>query len=207
LMLGDENSNNLSKESKEYIQIIQKSMKAQLNYINDLLDLIKFESDDIPITLEETNFIKILDICLPGLKLLAKNKNITINIENFSEEKIKVDVPKIIQILNNLISNAIKFTNIGGTININIFKNNINEIEFHVIDTGIGIPEEKLEKLFANNKKFSSTGTAGEKGTGLGLEICKRLVEIHGGKINAISGHKGSNFYFTIPLSVSKATN
>ena len=98
-----------------------------------------------------------------------------------------------------MLSNAIKFTPSGGNIEISVITNE-NELQIHVIDSGLGIPDNKIEKLFSKYQMVHSAGTAGEKGSGLGLFICKKLVEAHGGEISVTSGQgKGSDFYFTIP--------
>jgi len=106
-------------------------------------------------------------------------------------------------ILRNLISNAIKYTNKGGTVSINISQNE-EEVVVEVTDDGLGIPEDNLDKLFLINHNLATIGTNHEKGTGLGLILCKEFVEKHGGKIGAESGvGKGSKFYFTLPLKAA----
>jgi len=102
-------------------------------------------------------------------------------------------------VLRNLVSNAIKFTKKGGTININAEENS-GEVRISVSDTGIGISDVDLAKLFDISQVISSKGTENEKGTGLGLLLCKEFVEKHGGKIWVESEvGKGSSFYFTFP--------
>ena len=101
-------------------------------------------------------------------------------------------------ILRNLVSNAIKFTNNGGTINIKARTNNSN-VTISVSDNGIGIPPENLTKLFDISEVLTTKGTAEETGTGLGLLLCKEFVEKHGGKIWVESEvGKGSDFKFTL---------
>jgi signal transduction histidine kinase len=109
-------------------------------------------------------------------------------------------------VINNLITNAIKFTPGDGTIEIHSFEKG-GMVEVMVADTGVGIPKEKLEKLFRLDEKVQSDGTNKEKGTGLGLILCKEFVEKNNGKIwvESLEG-SGSWFYFTIPLA-NAATN
>jgi signal transduction histidine kinase len=105
-------------------------------------------------------------------------------------------------LLRNLINNAIKFSNGGGTITVAAQeKSNFIVIEVH--DNGVGISEERQAKLFEMSKSFSTEGTQGEKGTGLGLVLCREFVEKNGGKI-WVESHvgKGSSFYFSLPKSV-----
>jgi signal transduction histidine kinase len=135
------------------------------------------------------------------LKPNAENKNISI--DNAMPEEIMVfaDANMLNCILRNLISNAIKFTSNGCYINIYSEQNN-SEITISVFDNGIGISPEILSKLFDNTQINSLKGTANEKGTGLGLLLCKKFVEKHGGKIWAESKlGQESIFKFTLPFN------
>jgi signal transduction histidine kinase len=129
----------------------------------------------------------------------AKIKNISVSYVQSEEIEIYVDQNMLMTILRNLISNAIKFTNSGGKIDIRAISNPTCT-EIIVSDNGVGINEKIKNKLFSLDENYSSTGTANEKGTGLGLLICKEFVEKHGGKIwvESESG-KGSDFKFTLP--------
>jgi signal transduction histidine kinase len=114
---------------------------------------------------------------------------------------IKADINMFRTILRNLITNAIKFTHRGGKVIVNavIYK---NILEVSVSDNGIGMSSDKMEKLFRIDANLTSRGTDDEKGTGLGLFLCKEFVEKHGGKIWAESEEgKGSTFKFIIPLT------
>ena len=104
-------------------------------------------------------------------------------------------------ILRNLISNALKFTNMGGTVIVTA-RPAADMVEVTVSDTGIGIPENAISKLFRIDTKYSKPGTAGEEGTGLGLVLCKELVEKNGGHIWVESdGQHGTTFFFTLPAT------
>jgi len=103
-------------------------------------------------------------------------------------------------VLRNLISNAIKFTNSGGKIRIHA-KSDLNFAELTVSDNGVGIPADSIASIFSLDANISTTGTANEKGSGLGLVLCKEFVEKHGGKIRVESEtDKGSKFIFTLPV-------
>ncbi|MCW8816479.1 MAG: ATP-binding protein, partial [Ignavibacteriaceae bacterium] len=106
-------------------------------------------------------------------------------------------------IFNNLISNAIKFTNRGGNVSISAIRKG-NFAEINVSDNGMGINEENQKKLFRIDTKFQTNGTADEAGTGLGLILCKEFVEENGGTIfvNSEEG-KGASFFFTLPLQIN----
>jgi len=142
------------------------------------------------------------DICKNILEILNPNanaKNITINYSAADLLNVFADIDMLKTILRNLLSNAIKFTHNNGTININAEENSGN-VTISVSDNGIGIAPDNLTKLFDISQIQTTTGTAEEKGTGLGLLLCKEFVEKHGGKIWVESEvGMGSNFKFTIP--------
>jgi signal transduction histidine kinase len=132
---------------------------------------------------------------------LAKNKNIRLNNDINPEFDISCDKEMTKTILRNLISNAIKFTTEFGTIALNARQ--INQmIEISIKDSGVGISEERLNKLFRIEKNTSTLGTSDEKGTGLGLILCKELIEKQGGNIWVLSVvGQGTEFKFTLPYT------
>ena len=134
------------------------------------------------------------------LSQLAKNKSI--RLINQIPENISVDVDKDMMntVLRNLITNAIKFTHKNGTVIISVDETKKQDfIEVSVTDTGVGIPKDKIDDLFRIDKNTSTPDTDNEKGTGLGLVLCKDFVEKHGGKIWVESEvDKGSKFIFTL---------
>ena len=139
------------------------------------------------------------DIC-EILNSSAYEKNITIHNPSADHINVYADAEMIKTILLNLVSNAIKFTNKNGAININA-KVNSEDVIISVSDNGVGIPSDNLSKLFDISEVLSTKGTAGETGTGLGLLLCKEFVEKHGGKIWVESeAGKGSDFKFTLPI-------
>ena len=143
------------------------------------------------------------DICINIFEILSPNanaKNITINYSAPDEINIFADIDMLKTVLRNLVSNAIKFTNNGGVININAVENSGN-VTISVSDNGIGINPDNLAKLFDITEVITTKGTAKETGTGLGLLICKEFVEKHGGEIWVESEvGKGSDFKFTLPI-------
>jgi PAS domain S-box-containing protein len=142
------------------------------------------------------------DICLDTLETLnptARAKNISINYSASDEINIFADVDMLKTVLRNLVSNAIKFTNDGGTINIDA-EENIENVTISVSDNGVGIAPDALKKLFDITEVLTTKGTAGETGTGLGTLLCKEFVEKHQGKIWVESTlGEGSKFLFTVP--------
>jgi signal transduction histidine kinase len=128
------------------------------------------------------------------------NKKIQINFDDKNDYQIVADKNMIELVLRNLISNAIKFTNKKGKIDIHITEQN-QEIQISVADDGIGIPENRLETIFEVSKNKNTPGTENEQGTGLGLILCKDFIENHGGKIWVESKTgKGSIFTFSLPV-------
>jgi signal transduction histidine kinase len=163
------------------------------------------EQGKIPFEPAELRFA---DICESVLKTLTPNailKNIRIDYSSVSDMKIFADSNMLKTIMRNLVSNAIKFTNNDGIINISA-ENKSDRIKISVSDNGVGIPSENLSKLFNISEVLQTDGTANEKGTGLGLLLCKEFVEKHGGEIVVESKiGEGSIFSFTIPkLTLSR---
>ena len=194
----------LSDSQMELSQTISKSGKSLLNIINSVLDFSKIEAGKMD--LEEIEF----DICsslkelLKPFEFMVHKKNIAFKIEceNY-EYNIFGDEGKIGQVISNLVSNAIKFTNIGEVcvkINLKLFSN-YSLFRFEVHDTGIGILDEAKNRLFEAFSQGEKSIIRHFGGTGLGLSITKRLVELMGGEISFQSEYgKGSGFYVDIPF-------
>ncbi len=190
----------LSEEHRAMVKHIYSSVKRQLEYVNDILDIIKIESGNVKLDKGIFNIKGLVQESVNMLYMLAEKKQIKINIDIKENFKLNVDYLKLLQVFNNLISNAVKFTQPGGVINIfNVFYGDF--VEIHIEDSGLGIPEEKLGTLFTRYKQHHTSGTSGEAGTGLGLVICKNLIELHGGEIFVKSeSDKGSDFYFKLKI-------
>jgi len=169
--------------------------------LEDILLWVGANSGKIPFEPKKLNFVNICNDVIDNLKLSASNKNIFIN--QILEEQIYVfgDRDMIHTILRNLVSNAIKFTLPNGKIDI-YGELDHSYVIITVSDNGTGMEPEVLTKLFDITQKITTEGTAHEKGTGLGLLICKEFVEQHNGQIWVESQlGKGTNFKFSIPLS------
>ena len=204
----------LSAEQRELLQTLQSSSNLLINIISDILDLSKIEADMLtlhPATVNIRNCIKtVLEISYPGIAGSGKNIQLEYNIDENLAEYLRMDESRVQQILVNLISNAIKFTDEGSvSLNISVLKktDNIQEVIFSVKDTGIGISEEALTQLFKPFTQVNTTALRKYGGTGLGLSICKKLVEMMDGKIWAESKEaEGSVFNFILPLPVASAS-
>lgn len=187
---------------EEQLQIVNNSAKNVFNLLDAILMWASSQSGKIKYEPQNLSFADISKEVVESLKLNANSKNITIT--HFVADDISVfaDSFMLKTVLRNLISNAIKFTNTNGRIDI-FAEQTDSFLQISVSDNGIGIAPENVSKLFDISQKHTTTGTANESGTGLGLLLCKDFVEKHGGKIWVESEfEKGSNFKFTIPLLV-----
>ncbi|MFA0822206.1 MAG: PAS domain-containing sensor histidine kinase [Methanomethylovorans sp.] len=190
---------NLNEKQTKYLYNISNSGQHLLALINDILDLSKVEAGKMELDLEYFSIPDVIKQVKAITEPLALKKNIDIDVDIDPEiDSIKADRTKFCQILYNLISNAIKFTPDNGRIEITA-KHIGNIIEISVKDTGIGIAMNDLNKLFQPFKQINPYMTRQYGGTGLGLALVKKYVEMHGGKIWVTSEvGKGSKFTFTI---------
>lgn len=191
----------LTEKQARYANNVFVSGRHLLGIINDILDLSKIESGKMDLVLSEFSVSKLIDSIQVIIKEIAFKKNITI-VSHISPKVsvITADEKKTKQIMYNLLSNAIKFTPGGGKVNIEADIKD-EELLVSVADTGIGIKQKDIDKLFKAFQQIDSEYAQKYGGTGLGLSLNKKLVELHGGKIWAESEFgKGTTFIFTIPL-------
>ncbi len=200
-------------KTEDYLLQIQSSGRNLLNIINDILDYSKIESGKMDILEEEYEpFEEYLDIAnVVATRIGGKPLELFIIVETALPKKLRGDAMRIRQILINLMNNAVKFT-AEGFVRVMIKCENIEtgtaKLTFHVVDTGIGIKPEDLEKLFISFQQLDSKRNRSVEGTGLGLAIAKNLVEAMHGEIGVNSEYgKGSDFWFTIPQTVVDKTN
>ena len=196
----------LDEEQKEFVNTIRLSGNNLLTIINDILDFSKVESGKLDLEKKPFNLVDLLDeVCgLFGQKVKEKNLRLYYNIDMNIDHQLLGDHNRLKQILINLINNAIKFTN-EGEIKIHAFKirdkNNKRALQIDISDTGIGIPQEKTERLFKEFSQVDSSISRKYGGTGLGLAICKKIIDHMGGQIWVESEEgNGSTFSFTFPL-------
>ena len=189
------------KERREkYLKIIEEEIKRLSKLVTDVLDLSRIDLGTIKVFVEEVNVKEILNEVKDEMEELAKEKGLYLNIK--IDEKVSTiftDREKLKRILVNLVSNGIKYTEKGG-VTIEAVKEK-DKVRFCVCDTGIGIPKEHFKKIFTRFYQVASPHTRKVTGSGLGLSICKELVELLGGRIWFESKlGKGSKFYFTLPI-------
>ena len=199
---------------KSYFDNINQSGNRLLTLLNSLLDLAKLEAGKEAIEFNNTNIIVIAMSVKNELDALSIDKEITINTDFEADEiLVECDSEKISQVIRNLVGNALKFTPKGNSITISIEKSKmiagsratddqfVNSVKTRVIDEGIGIPPDELDKVFDKFAQSSKTDT-GAGGTGLGLAICSEIVAKHHGKIWADNNsNTGATFTFEIPLN------
>ena len=191
----------LKEDQVEMITKIQSSTKFIIQLLNDLLDYSALESGKVKLDKQKDDFVGFIEEYIQNNAIVALQKNINI----FSDiqkdlPQISFDKMKLQQVLNNLISNAIKFSNAGSKIIIKIKMENM-KILVSVQDNGQGIPADEISKLFKPFQKTSVKSTEGEKSTGLGLVIARNIIRAHGGDITVSSEvGKGSTFTFTLPI-------
>jgi len=185
---------------KEPLNDIQVNGRHLLHLINDVLDLSKIEAGRMELALGEYSVREVIDIVQLSLRSLAAEKGLEFTTSVPDDLPIAYgDNRRLAQCLMNLAGNAIKFTRDGG-VEIGVELNG-EELVFRVVDTGIGIPKEELDNVFAEFRQVDTTVTREYGGTGLGLSITKKFVEMHGGRIWVESETgKGSTFYFAVPL-------
>jgi len=201
-VLQDQYFGAINKKQSDYVDKILTSGKHLLSLINDILDLSKVESGKMELELSTFSVREIVDASLMMLTDKAQKSGISINMELTpqADVQIKADPRKLKLILFNLISNAVKFTKMGGVVTVLVEREG-DFINITVVDTGVGIREEDIPKLFKPFTQLESVYTKAYQGTGLGLALNKQLVELHGGRVwvESLFG-SGSRFGFSIPL-------
>lgn len=195
---------NLTNMQKEFVETIRASGEQLLVIINDILDFSKIESGKLELEEQPFELRDCIEVSLDLLSSKAAEKGLDLLyiIKENTPASIRGDLTRVRQVLTNLLGNAIKFTHTGEvfiSVTAKKIEGDLHEIIFAVKDTGIGIPGEKISKLFQPFSQVDVSTTRVYGGTGLGLAICKKLVELMGGKMWVESEvNVGSTFYFTI---------
>jgi signal transduction histidine kinase/CheY-like chemotaxis protein len=203
----------LNDEQKKYVETIEKSSENLLLILNDILDFSKMEAGKMNLETKLIDLNNLLDEVCTVFAKQAREKNITLekSISNASIHVFKGDILRIRQVLINLISNAIKFT-VDGVVSVNVILEELYKpegdlqkakIKFTVTDNGIGISEEKQKNIFEAFEQEDTSTSRKYGGIGLGLSICKKLVELMGGEIGLTSTKgEGTSFFFTLDVEI-----
>ncbi|MBT4484663.1 MAG: response regulator [Candidatus Latescibacteria bacterium] len=205
-LLHDKYVGGLSETQSQYVKDIWESGKHLLSLINDVLDLSKIEAGKMELYLSNVKIKKLLEKSLVMIRERCIQHHISIDLsvsQDVEYLEITADTRKLKQIMFNLLSNAAKFTPDEGTITVEAGMNG-KEILISVTDTGIGIAPEHQEKIFEEFYQVQGGTTDKTPGTGLGLSLVRRIIEMHGGKIwiESEGSEKGSRFAFTLPLQL-----
>ncbi|MEQ8168108.1 MAG: hybrid sensor histidine kinase/response regulator [Candidatus Eremiobacterota bacterium] len=200
LLISDLNDN-MSEEQIDLLREINTSSEYMRDMLNELLDITAIESGQLKLEIKVEDYINFLKHIIKLNKPLADRKEISLELDvNDTIPPMSFDRNKITQVLNNLITNAIKFSWPDTEISVKVRKEQ-DYIITGIIDQGQGIPSDEINNMFKPFQKTSVKATAGERSTGLGLAITKKIVEGHGGKISVESEvGKGTKFYFTLPV-------
>ena len=193
---------NLSKDGKQMLEIADDNTERLLRLVNNVLDLQRIESGEVNMEKQVCNAAALMIKATESMQPMAQQQGVILAVKPIDIE-ILVDSDYIVQALTNLLSNAIKFSSADGTVWLTAERKSDTEVLFSVQDEGQGIPSDKLESIFERFQQVDSSDSRRKGGTGLGLTICRKIIEQHEGKIwaESILG-KGSTFSFTLPLSL-----
>ena len=185
---------------KEFLGTIHENSDRLVNLINDLLDLARIESGRMKIVPVAMEAVSVVQRCLNILEKTIQDKKLSVTMDLPGDlTKVLADEPRFSQVVLNLLDNAVKYTSEGGSISVKAVSQDKN-VRFDVIDTGIGIPEEDLPRIFERFYRVDKARSRDLGGTGLGLSIVKHIVLAHGGEVWASSQlGRGTTFSFTIP--------
>ena len=189
----------VNEEQKEKLEMALRSSELLQRIINDLLDIAKLEARKIELKKKKININDIAQEVISACLELVKSKGLSIKFNTDKDiVEVLVDRDRMTQVLTNLIGNAVKFTEQG------VIEVGVHDTGDHVLvsvkDTGCGISQEDLPKVFDKFQQFGKSFAAGQEGTGLGLSICEGIIKLHGGKIWVeTETNKGSKFIFTLP--------
>jgi signal transduction histidine kinase len=200
LLLSDTTDRFDDARRRTFLAQINSSGRYLLDLTSDILDLAKIESGHVVLRLENVMIVEVAHGVIRALDPLAAKKAIRIKAELAAAGLVPADAGKLRQMLLNLVSNAIKFTPEGGLVTIGA-ERFADTVEISVSDTGVGIHESEFEHLFDEFRQVDSDIAREQRGTGLGLALTKRFVELHGGRISLTSEvGKGSVFTLSLPL-------
>ena len=206
-ILRDEIIRPIRPDQKELVVDIHTSGRHLLNMINDILDLSKIEAGTMDLDFETFSIVDTMEEVNTVVNALASKKRIHLIQEFDRDITVTADKTKFKQILYNLLANGVKFTNEGGRVTTKL-EISENSLLVRVIDTGVGITPEDQEMLFQAFTQVDTSKARAHEGTGLGLALTKRLVELHGGEIWVESTvGEGSTFSFTLPIQRHAASS
>jgi len=199
----------LTEEQQKWLGRIQANSRTLVDLVSDFLDVSKLESGYVEVRKERVGLSGLIQKSIENFRVLAQEKRISIrDAVDLSLPAVHVDPRRVDQVLSNLISNAIKFTGEEGETEVGAVLADASQVKVWVKDNGVGIPAEEIGQLFQKYRQGGNAKCSSQKGTGLGLVICKMIVEAHGGKIWVESQPgQGSTFFFSLPATLANLTN
>ena len=198
-ILAEECETLSQEELKDFARELNKSLITQFNFLEELLQWARFNTNRVVLNYVKFDLIDAVKSVLEVLQNNAAAKNISIDVFSNNEVMVNADSDMIKLVIRNLLSNAIKFSYNGGNISVFVAES-ANDAMVVISDQGVGISQENIKKLFSTGSNFTTEGTARERGSGLGLILCKEIIDKHNGKIRAESQPEGgSKFTFAIP--------
>lgn len=201
-LLEDEVSGPLNPKQHDYLGKILGGTDRMLVLINNLLDMSQIAAGSFKLSPSLTLYLPVVCEVISTLEPLIEEKRLTLTYDVQVTGEVPIDGQRIIQVLSNLVSNALKFTPEGGAIELRAYVND-GQLVTEVTDTGVGFEPDDLSRLFKRFTQLDMTYTRKVGGTGLGLSISKAIVEAHGGQIGACSAGRGqgATFWFTLPVT------
>lgn len=195
----------ISDEAHELLDIALSSCERLIRLVNDILDLRKIEAGKIDLHLKKVPALELMQEVVQGLTPYAENHQVTLLCECPEPVILEVDRDRIVQVITNLVGNAIKFSGVNSSVKLCAEIINEDHVRFCVVDNGPGIPEDKQHLLFMKFKQLDASDSRRQDGTGLGLAICKAIVTQHHGRIGVESKEGlGCTFWFELPLQFSR---
>jgi len=204
----NEFSERLGEEENKFLQRVQISAQQLASLVDNLLNVTRLEQGRLTLQLQTIDWLELIRTIVDEFRFQAGEKQITVHFEEPQEQfpEIQVDKLRMSEVLMNLISNAIKYTDFGGHVYVSV-EHDEDSITTHVRDTGVGIPPKNVQQLFTKFYRVDNRLSTQNKGTGLGLFITRTVVELHNGTIWVDSEvDKGSTFSFSIPLTQPQDT-
>lgn len=195
-------SGELPPSAKRNVLDAERNISYIVSLINSLIDVERMDLSRLQVHVAPTELLPLLEAAIQAVRSLAANKGITLQSTQVDPDiEVNADGDRVIQVLINLMSNALKFSPRHTTINLNAIFNDAGTVQLEVSDQGRGIPAAELDSVFERFHQVRETDATTHKGSGLGLAICKSIVEAHGGKIGVRSVEgEGATFWFTLPL-------
>lgn len=198
-LLGEEGAGTLNEKQRRFVQHIQTDSEHLLGLINDVLDLSRIEAGGLVVRVEALPLRTAISEAMNAIRPQAEGKQVAVREDSVPDIDVLADPLRVRQVFYNLLSNAIKFTDPGGEVSVSAQLDR-EFVQITVSDTGLGIPPDECNRIFDKFYQVGYTTAGVRQGTGLGLTICKQLVETQGGKIWVDSElGKGSHFHFTLP--------